>query len=163
MRAGHLPARRKGGRGAKGRDLGGHAPRCYSVSDWTRESSHLGFEAGGGKGEEPAHAPHPSVAADWPAESPRSVLEGSLWSSPQGSPEDWLFQGAPWAAVVTEVAGHGGQVRRSATRLSVGAGGRASRENWGAAGPEPQVHLGPVVRSATSKSRGPTCAGVVAV
>lgn len=50
MKAGRLPARRKGGRGAKGRDLGGHAPRCCSVSDWTREPSHFGFEAGGGKG-----------------------------------------------------------------------------------------------------------------
>lgn len=84
------PSETEGDRGPR-EGTQGHAPRRCSAADWTRKSSHSGFEAGGGKGEEPEHAPRPSVVADWPTESPRSILEGSLWSSHQGSAEDWLF------------------------------------------------------------------------
>lgn len=131
-KAGPRPARRRSGRGAKGRDPGGNAPRCGSVSDWTRESSHFGFEAGGGAGAEPGHAPRPSAAADWPGASPRSVLEGSPWSSPRGSAEDWLFRGALGGRGCDRGGRPGSQVRRSATRLLAGAGGRegeASRQD----------------------------------
>lgn len=161
MKAGRLPARRKGGRGAKGRDLGGHAPRCCSVSDWTREPSHFGFEAGGGKGR----------SQNTPL-TPRRLLIGRGVAAfgfgrlavelPARLACGLAVPGSASGRGCDRGGRHGTQVRRSATRLAAGAGGRASREHWGAAGPEPQLHLGPAVRGATSKWRGPTCAGAVA-
>lgn len=123
----------------EGRGPGGHAPRRHSAADWTRGIFALGFRAGEGKEAEPEHAPRFSVADDWPTESPRSILEGSLRSSHQGLAEDWLFPGwgafspgsrgcdlggPPWAARYVG--------RRPGSRC--GRSGRAGRQSPGAAG-----------------------------
>ncbi|EPY80963.1 hypothetical protein CB1_000770019 [Camelus ferus] len=71
-------------------------------------SSHSGFEASGGKGVEPGHAPRSSATADWFTESPRSILEGSPGAPTKArlrigcsEAEERFLQGA---AAVTEVA-----------------------------------------------------------
>lgn len=79
--------------GEKGSGPGGHAPHLCPAADWTRESSHSDLEACGEKGAGPGHASRSSAVADWPTESPRSILEGSARISHQGSAEDWLFLG----------------------------------------------------------------------
>lgn len=67
--------------GAEGRELGWHAPRCCSVSDWTRESSHLGFEAGGGRG----RSQNTPLTPLWPLIGPRS-RRVRFWKARFGAP-----------------------------------------------------------------------------